>query len=92
MFLVIHVFNMSTITLLAVSLYFLNATLHEDSESHRIMKKILPNFFIGQENYIYLLILYLLVSSGLGGTVLVAAGIMLIAYSKHVCGIFRIAR
>lgn len=92
MSLVIHVFNMSTIVLLAILLHFFNAILYEDSESHHIMQNILPEFFIGKESYVYLIVLIFLVSTGIGGTVLVALGILIIAYSKHICGMFKIAR
>ncbi|XP_071561014.1 uncharacterized protein [Temnothorax nylanderi] len=69
----LHVGNMSTILLLTVSLYLLDAVLLvEKSELRRIFQRAIPKFFIG-------------------GTVLLGTGMMVVTYSKHACGIFRIA-
>ncbi|XP_071561013.1 uncharacterized protein [Temnothorax nylanderi] len=89
---IFHVCNISTTFLLTISLYFLDAVLlANESESHRVMQKILPKFFIGRESYMYLILLHFFGAACTGGTVLVGTGMMLVTYSKHACGMFRIA-
>lgn len=52
----------------------------------------MPKYLVDQENYLYLILLYADTSIFIGGTAMVATGLMLIAYLKHTCGMFRIAR
>ncbi|XP_024868421.1 uncharacterized protein LOC112452447 [Temnothorax curvispinosus] len=87
-----HVGNISTISLLTVSLYLLDAVLLvEKSELRRIFQRAIPKFFIGREKYTYSVFLYYLGTACIGGTVLLGTGMMIVTYSKHACGIFRIA-
>ncbi|XP_071647328.1 uncharacterized protein [Temnothorax longispinosus] len=88
-----HVGNISTISLLTVSLYLLDAVLLvEKSELRRIFQRAIPKFFIGREKYTYSVFLYYLGAACIGGTVLLGTGMMIVTYCKHACGIFRIAR
>jgi len=55
-------------------------------------EQILPNYFVSQENYFYLVVLHIDAAICIGGTTMVATGMMLIAYLKHACGMLKIAR
>ncbi|KAL6417799.1 hypothetical protein ACFW04_012527 [Cataglyphis niger] len=50
----------------------------------------MPKYLVDQENYLYLILLYVDMSIFIGGTAMVATGLMLIAYLKHACGMLRI--
>ncbi|KAL6428617.1 hypothetical protein ACFW04_007915 [Cataglyphis niger] len=56
----------------------------------RILYKCMPKYLVDQENYLYLILLYVDMSIFIGGTAMVATGLMLIAYLKHACGMLRI--
>ncbi|XP_070160490.1 odorant receptor 43a-like [Polyergus mexicanus] len=62
-----------------------------ESQSRRILYKCLPKYLVDQENYLYLISLYADASIFIGGTAMVATGMMLIAYLKHACGMLKIA-
>lgn len=93
MSLVILVFNMSIIILLMVSMYIFNAVLYGDSDYlYRVVQNAIPKSFIGRENYSYLICLHLFITCCIGGITYVSAAMLIIAYNKHVCGMFSIAR
>lgn len=62
------------------------------SESHYIIYRFIPKFFLDRENYHLYIILYMDATICIGGTAMFATGMMLIAYLKHACAMFRIAR
>ncbi|XP_011864205.1 PREDICTED: uncharacterized protein LOC105560062 isoform X2 [Vollenhovia emeryi] len=81
-----------TILLLTFLLQFLDTTLLVDkSESRYVMQKVIPKYFIGRESFLYLIIPSLFASASIGGTAVVATGMMFVTYLKHTCGMFRIA-
>ena len=53
---------------------------------------IATEYFVDQENFSYLILLHTNAASCIGTTAMVATGTMLIAYLKHICGMFSIAR
>ncbi|XP_011864207.1 PREDICTED: uncharacterized protein LOC105560062 isoform X3 [Vollenhovia emeryi] len=61
------------------------------SESRYVMQKVIPKYFIGRESFLYLIIPSLFASASIGGTAVVATGMMFVTYLKHTCGMFRIA-
>ncbi|XP_011864198.1 PREDICTED: uncharacterized protein LOC105560060 isoform X2 [Vollenhovia emeryi] len=92
LFTLCHVCNISSIILLSGLLYFLEAVLFvEESDSYHFFQKGLPKFIIGRENCTYLITLHFFGAGFIGGTAVLAVGMMLVSYFKHVCGIFRIA-
>lgn len=63
-----------------------------ETDLRAVTEKILPKYFVSQENYFYLIVLHMDVAICIGGTTMVATGMMLVAYLKHACGMFKIAR
>jgi len=55
-----------------------------------MLSKYIPEYLIGG-NYLYA-VLYLDAGIFIGGTVMVATGLMIAAYFKHACGMLKIAR
>ncbi|XP_011864826.1 PREDICTED: uncharacterized protein LOC105560368 isoform X2 [Vollenhovia emeryi] len=85
-----------TILLLTFLLQLLDTTLLVDkSESRNVMQnyvmQVVPKFFIGRESSLYLIIPVFIASASIGGTAVVATGMMFVTYLKHTCGMFRIA-
>lgn len=78
---------------LPLVLYILDVFLHvnEYNLTH-IMQMFIPKHFIGRENYFYLIILHSGAAICIGGTTLIATGMMLLAFIKCTCGMFKIAR
>ncbi|XP_050456560.1 odorant receptor 4-like [Cataglyphis hispanica] len=81
------------IILSIISLPFISRifALHINESQSHILYKCMPKYLVDQENYLYLIVLYVDTSIFIGGTAMVATGLMLIAYLKHACGMFRIA-
>ncbi|RLU25586.1 ObirOr5-9E57 [Ooceraea biroi] len=52
---------------------------------------IVTEYFVDKETNFYLIILHTYASMYIGTTALVGGGLMLIAYLKHICGLFSIA-
>ncbi|KAL0101247.1 hypothetical protein PUN28_018796 [Cardiocondyla obscurior] len=74
-------------------LHFLDAFLHDDtSQSNRVLQKLLPKFFIGQESHMYLILLNFVVSISIGGTALIGVGSVILSYIEYTCGIWKVAR
>lgn len=64
--------------------------INESHPQHTV--KILTEYFIDQEKYVYLILLHMNAAILIGGIVLIATGTMLLVYLKYACGMFRIAR
>jgi len=62
------------------------------NESRHSKIQILTEYFIDQEKYFYLTLLHINAAFCIGATTIIGTGTMLIAYLKHACGIFTIAR
>jgi len=56
------------------------------------LKAFICRHFAIEEKYFYIILLHVNVAVIIGSTALLAAGTMILAYFKHICGIFRIAR
>lgn len=69
--------------------YFLDTN---NTDFRLMIEKIMPKYFMNQEDYFYFIVIYGVIAIFIGGTTLVATGMMLIAYLKHACGIFKVAR
>ncbi|KAL6255031.1 hypothetical protein P5V15_013364 [Pogonomyrmex californicus] len=65
---------------------FINGT-----DMRAVVENIMPKYFFYQDNYFYLIMLHVEAAICIGGTTMVATGMMLIAYLKHACGMFKIA-
>lgn len=63
-----------------------------ETDVRTIIENSLPRYFIDQENYFYFNTLHICATIGIGGTTMVGTGMMLAAYLKHACGMFKIAR
>ncbi|KYQ53486.1 hypothetical protein ALC60_00012, partial [Trachymyrmex zeteki] len=63
-----------------------------NSRSHSAAIHIATEYFVDQENCFYLILLHTNAALCIGTTAMAATGAMLIAYLKHICGMFSIAR
>jgi len=63
-----------------------------NSRSRSAAIYIATEYFVDQENFSYLILLHTNAAFCIGTTAMVATGTMLIAYLKHICGMFSIAR
>jgi len=63
-----------------------------NSRSHSAAIHIATEYLVDQENCSYLILLHTNAALCIGATAMVATGTMLIAYFKHICGMFSIAR
>ncbi|XP_071556192.1 uncharacterized protein, partial [Temnothorax nylanderi] len=90
-FLVIYFGNVATAISLTILPFIPGAVFVNKSQLHRLLQNIMPVYYVNQEKYIYLLLLHLYAVNLTGGTAMVAVGIMILGYLKHVCGMFRIA-
>jgi len=91
-FLAFHLCNLITFTLLSILPYIPGIVFINELLLHRLFQSFMPVYYINKEKYLYLLVLHLNAVHLIGGTALVAIGMMLAGYSKHACGMFRIAR
>ncbi|KYN02870.1 hypothetical protein ALC62_06268, partial [Cyphomyrmex costatus] len=89
---VFHMFNSIIIFFTTITLHLLDTILPID-ETHirRIMQNFIPEFFDASDSYMFLILLYFIGVSTIGGIALIGTGTMLIAYLKHACGMFKIA-
>jgi len=62
-----------------------------ESRSHTTVQ-VPTEYFIDQEKYFYLTFLHMNATVCIGTTTIIGTGTMLIAFLKHACGIFKIAR
>jgi len=53
---------------------------------------IITEYFIDQEKYFYLILLYMSAAFYIGMTIILTIGSMLFAFYHHICGVFSIAR
>ncbi|XP_011704052.1 PREDICTED: uncharacterized protein LOC105459590 [Wasmannia auropunctata] len=90
--LLFQLFNMFSISSLPFMLYIFDVVLFTN-EYHpsSVIRMLLPKYLVGRENYYYLVLLYMLLASGIGGTAAIATGMLWIVYLKHICGMLRIA-
>ena len=63
-----------------------------NSRSRSAVIYVATEYFVDQENFFYLILLHTNAATCIGVTAMVATGTMLIAYLKHICGMFSIAR
>ncbi|XP_011864214.1 PREDICTED: uncharacterized protein LOC105560065 isoform X4 [Vollenhovia emeryi] len=87
----LHVCNMIVMFSLPLILYIVNVLLVNEYDPARLLKRLIPKYFVGQETYSYLIFLHLGGTACLGGTALVATGMMMLVCLKYVCGMIRIA-
>lgn len=52
----------------------------------------MTEYFVDPERYFYLILLHMDASYFIGAIVVIATGTIFVAYIKHICGMFRIAR
>ncbi|XP_071566288.1 uncharacterized protein [Temnothorax nylanderi] len=83
--------NAATATSLEILPFIPGVVFVNKSQLYHLLQDSMPVYYVNQEKYIYLLLLHLYTVNLIGGTALVAAGIMILGYIKHVCGMFRIA-
>ncbi|XP_011695541.1 PREDICTED: uncharacterized protein LOC105454563 [Wasmannia auropunctata] len=92
MHLVYHIFNMISIVLLPIAVcIFKDGIRINESQLRQVIQMILPKHFVGKESYLYLIFLHSGAAACIGGIVLVSTLMMCVTYTKHACGIFRIA-
>lgn len=60
------------------------------SPSHNFL--FVVEYFIDEEKYFYLILLHINMAICIGVITIVAIGAMMIAYTYHTCGMFRIAK
>jgi len=63
-----------------------------NSRSRSAVIYVATEYFVDQENFFYLIFLHTNAASCIGATAMIATGTMFIAYLKHICGMFSIAR
>jgi hypothetical protein len=87
-------FNLIIFILLPILPQILGIFLFVNASESHILRQIMPlmEHFIIQENYFYLILLYIDTAMCIGAIALIATGTLLLAYLKHACGMFRIAR
>jgi len=62
------------------------------NESRPRRLPIIAEYFIDQERYFYFILLHINAAMFIGIVAFVATSTMLVAYLKHACGMFKIAR
>lgn len=93
MFLVIYMVNVIVILLLMILLHLLDtALLVDETHLRRALQTILPESFIAKDIYLFLITMHFIGTAVLGGIILIGTGMLSVAYFKHACGMFRIAR
>jgi len=93
MCLVFHTFNMTIVLFVTILFYLLDTVLLVDeTHLHHFMQNFFPEFFVAPESYMFLILLHFIGACAIGGVALIGTGMMLVAYIKHACGMFRIAR
>ncbi|XP_025073403.1 uncharacterized protein LOC105424453 [Pogonomyrmex barbatus] len=85
-----HINNLVLVFFMPFALYAFNGILNKQ-DIKRVIQAIIPKHFVGREHYFYLIYLHMGIALTVGGTAIVATGMMIIAYIIHACGIFRIA-
>jgi hypothetical protein len=56
------------------------------------MIQVIREYFVDQEKYFYVILLHLDAAMCIGTISLLAVGMLFAGYSKHICGIFKVAR
>jgi len=85
-------FNLIIIILLPILPRIFDIFLFVNASEPRIIVQIMMNHLVIQEKYFYLILLHIDAAFFIGATALIATGTLLLAYLKHACGMFRIAR
>ncbi|XP_026828943.1 odorant receptor 4-like isoform X2 [Ooceraea biroi] len=80
-----------TIILMPIWSRIVDNILLTELQSHRVIDIFNTEYFIDEEKYYYLILLHFYATISIGGIALVATGTMLIAYFKHICGMFSVA-
>ncbi|XP_071653432.1 uncharacterized protein [Temnothorax longispinosus] len=83
--------NVAAVTSIVILPVIPGAVVINKSQMHHLIQNLMPVYYVNQEEYCYLLLLHMYAVMVIGGTAMVAAGIMLLGYLKHACGMFRIA-
>lgn len=83
----------SPIILLPILLRIFGVALHiSESKARDILAKFTPKYFVDQNIYLYVMVLHFMASFFIGEIAVVAIGLILVAFLKHTCGMFKIAR
>ncbi|XP_032687879.1 uncharacterized protein LOC116852028 [Odontomachus brunneus] len=80
--------SVMSIILLPLWPHFVGMFVYINNTRHAM--KIVTEYFIDQDKYVYLLLVHIDTSLFIGTTVIVAMGTILLGYLKHACGMFRI--
>ncbi|KAL0101232.1 hypothetical protein PUN28_018795 [Cardiocondyla obscurior] len=52
---------------------------------------MMPAYFVNEKQYWHIILLHLILVGIIGGSAVVATGMMLVGYFEHACGMFKIA-
>ncbi|XP_011704613.1 PREDICTED: odorant receptor 63a-like [Wasmannia auropunctata] len=92
LFISFQIFNLLSIVLYPLALYILDIVLCiNEYHLNHVIQMFIPKHFVGRKNYFYLIFLHSGATICIGGTVIIATLMMCITYSKHACGMFKIA-
>lgn len=92
-YLVISMCSIFTISIALMWSHIINIVLPmNESRPHSTIQILSIEYFIDQEKYFYLIYLHINAAIYIGATTIIGTGTMLIAYLKHACGIYTIAR
>jgi len=92
MCLVFHTFNMTIVLSVTILFHLLDTVLLVDENHLRhFLQNFSPESFV-PNNHMFLILLHFTGACTIGGFALIGTGMMLVAYIKHACGMFRIAR
>ncbi|XP_072764943.1 uncharacterized protein [Anoplolepis gracilipes] len=88
---ILYVFMSTMVGSITIIPSILGFILHINVTQPRVMKQLVPEYFISHENHFYLILLYMDIALFIGGTTLVGGGLMFLSYLTYACGMFRIA-
>lgn len=71
---------------------FLDIILPMNESRPRYEIELISEYSLDQGKYYYIIMLHMNAAICIGGIAFIATGTMLIAYLKHACGMFKIAR
>ncbi|XP_025073673.1 uncharacterized protein LOC105425585 [Pogonomyrmex barbatus] len=92
-FILVNISMILIIVLLPFVIYALNDILFiNEHDMKSAMQTMIPKHFVGREHYFHLIYIYMSIALSIGGTVIVAIGMLFIACIVHACGMFKIVR
>ncbi|KAL0101221.1 hypothetical protein PUN28_018795 [Cardiocondyla obscurior] len=87
----INCVNLTSLILMPIVAYIPGNIFINEARLQHVVQNMMPAYFVNEKQYWHIILLHLILVGIIGGSAVVATGMMLVGYFEHACGMFKIA-